>query len=422
MEKFKFVKKESISMLPKGCGIYVFRKGRQFLYIGKAVNIGKRVKSHFKKSRVKNNIFIDKVNKIGFIETDSEIEALILEAGLIKKHKPKHNIIWRDDKNFFYVGITKEELPRVFLTHQIKERGTENRKQVKYIGPFVSGAALKKTLRFLRRTFPYYSTGKHPETLCSWCQLGLCPGPNPDKIKYRKNIKSLIRVLEGKSSQVLKSLKKQMGISSQLQDFERAVQIRDQIIFLERILSHARVLERLKIEEKTWKKTEKELKKILKTKKQILRIEAYDISNIQGQRASGSMVVFTKGAPDKSSYRKFRIKMTKGPDDVAMIKEVLERRFEHAEWGLPDVILIDGGKAQLNAGIYVKNRKQETKNIKVISLAKKENKLYIEDRKGYFLLKRFPREIFNLILQLRDEAHRFAITYHKKLRKKGLFA
>lgn len=422
MEKFKFVKKESVSMLPKGCGIYVFRKGRQSLYIGKAVNIGKRVKSYFKKSSFKSNIFIDKVSKIGFIETNSEIEALILEASLIKKHKPKHNIIWRDDKNFFYVGITKEELPRVFLTHQIKEQKTENRKQIKYIGPFVSGAALKKTLRTLRRTFPYYSTGKHPKTPCSWCQLGLCPGPNPDKIKYQKNIKSLIRVLEGKSSQVLESLKKQMRISSQLQDFERAAQVRDQIISLERILSHARVLERLRVEEKTWKKTEKELKKILKTEKRIMRIEAYDISNIQGQRAGGSMVVFTKGAPDKSSYRKFRIKMTKGPDDVAMIKEVLERRFEHVEWGLPDVILIDGGKAQLNAGIYVKNRKQRTANIKVISLAKKENKLYIEGRKGYLSLKRLPREIFNLILQLRDEAHRFAITYHKKLRKKGLFA
>jgi len=430
MEKFKFLKKKSVSKLPKATGIYSFKKGRQFLYIGKANNIRERVKNHFKKETFKNSLFINESSKIGYIKTDSEIEALILEANLIKKKKPKYNIVWRDDKNFFFVGITNEELPRVFTTHQptkalSSKYQTSNKKKkklnTKYIGPFVEGSSLKKTLKVLRKIFPYYAVKKHSNLPCSWCHLGLCPGPHPDKKKYLKDVKNLISVLKGKRSSVLKNLKKEMYSASETKDYEKAGEIRDQLRALEKILSHAKIFEKDKVIKDNWGKTEKELKEILKTKSKISRIEAYDVSNIQGQKATGSMVTFIKGKPDKNLYRRFKIKISQKPNDVAMIKEILERRLKHLEWCLPELILIDGGIAQLNAAVRIKNRESRIKNIKVMAIAKKKNELYIENKKRPILLKKLPREIFNLILQLRDEAHRFAIIHHRKIRKKDLF-
>ncbi len=421
MERFKFLKKEEVSNLPKTSGVYAFKSKREILYIGKAINIKERVKNHFQKSSFRDNLFIDKVENVGFIKTNSEIAALILEANLIKKYQPKYNIMWRDDKNFFYVGITKQNLPRIFITHQIKKEKIKNGKQTVFIGPFVDGTSLKKTLKILRKIFPYYTVKKHSRLPCTWCHLGLCPGPNPDEKKYKKNIKNLISILKGKSAPVLKSLKKEMKKAAKLQEYEKAAGLRDKIQALQRTISHAKIFEEIKAKKDKWEKIEKELKKILKTKKKILRIEAYDVSNIQGQKATGSMVTFIQGNPEKDFYRRFKIKSIDKPNDIAMIEEVLERRFKHLEWKMPDVILIDGGKAQLNIAIKTKNRNRKTKNISVISLAKKQNKLYIENRKDPILLKKLSKEVADLILQIRDEAHRFAITYHRKLRKKELF-
>jgi len=418
MEKFKFLTKKGISKLTKKTGVYALQQGKGFLYIGKANNIKKRVKSHFQKSNYRDNLFINKVNKIGYIKTGSEIEAMILEANLIKKYRPKYNVIWRDDKNYFFVGITKQNLPRVFITHQIRQKTKKDKTKVKYIGPFVNGTALKKTLKTLRRIFPYYTNKKHPKQLCPWCHLGLCPGPDAEEKEYKKDIKHLISVLKGKSKSVLINLKKQMKSASNLQHYEKAAKIRDQINALQKTLSNARIFGEIEIKKHDWKRIEKELKKILKTKKRISKIEAYDISNIQGQKATGSMITFVKGKPDTNLYRRFKIKVTGKPNDIIMIKEVLNRRLKHSEWDLPDLILIDGGKAQLN--IVSQCLLPRFKQIRVMALAKKKNELYIENQKKPVLLKNLPREIFNLVLQLRDEAHRFAITYHKKLRLKGL--
>lgn len=422
MEKFKFLEKEQIVKLPNTAGVYAFKKGRDFLYIGKAINIKERVKNHFRKENYRNSLFINEIDKVGNITTDSEITALILEANLIKKYQPKHNIVWRDDKNFFFVGITKQDFPRVFITHQPGKQNIKYKKlKAKFIGPFVEGTSLKKTLKVLRKVFPYYTVKKHPKNPCSWCYLGLCPGPNPEKKEYLKNIKNLVSVLKGKRKSVLKNLKKEMGSASKTQNYEKAAEIRNQITALEKILSHAKIFEKIKIKKQKWEKIEKELKKILKTKGKISRIEAYDVSNIQGQKATGSMVTFLKGKADKKLYRRFKIKISGKPNDIAMIKEMLNRRLKHLEWGLPDLVLIDGGIAQLNVVLKTKDLKPETKKIKAIAIAKRKNKLYIEDRKKPILLKNLPRKISNLILRLRDEAHRFAIIYHRKLRRKDLF-
>jgi excinuclease ABC subunit C len=194
--------------------------------------------------------------------------------------------------------------------------------------------------------------------------------------------------------------------------------LRDQIFALERVFEHSRILESETKLEVPWEETEKKLKEILKTKGKISRIEAYDISNIQGKMATGSMVTFLKGRAEKNFYRRFKIKAEGKPNDVLMIKEVLERRLKHQEWGFPDLILIDGGKAQLNVALSLLEKLG--KRPKVIALAKKKNDLFLEGEKNPIPLKILPREIFNLILNLRNEAHRFAISYHRKLRKKFL--
>ena len=382
MEKFKYLKTKEINKLPKTFGVYAFKKGAKFFYVGKAANIKERVKQH--------KDLLGLAKEIGYIKTNSEIEALILEAKLIKKIQPKYNVLWRDDKNYFYVAITKESFPRVFITHQLKIKNCKLK--IDFIGPFIEGTSLKRALTYLRRTFPYYTSKSHPKGSCLWCHLKLCPGPDPVKPEYQKNIKSLVFVLKGSSRKVLNDLERRMKKSSLLQEYEKAAKIRDKITSLERVINPQQIPG---------------------------RAEAYDVSNIQGEEAAGSMVTFINGRPAKNFYRKFKIKIAGKPNDVAMIKEILSRRLKHAEWPYPDLILIDGGKAHLNAAS--KCLKWNFKHIiKVMAIAKKENKLYVEGRTKPILLKGLPREMFNLILQLRDEAHRFAISYHRKLRKKRL--
>ena len=433
MKKFKFIIRKEIHQLPKKSGVYCFKTGGQFLYIGKATNIRERVKNHIQQPSFRDNLFIKKASKIGLIKADSEVEALLLESKLIKKYQPKYNIMWKDDKNYFFVAKTKEDFPCIFIAHQPKLESKNFKLKAEFIGPFVGGGALKETLKVLRRIFPYRSCKTLPKKPCLFYQLGRCAAPcllksNLAKqipisflkmeIECQENVKNIFKILQGKKKEVLKNLRKEMKKASSSQDFERAAKIRDQIESFERIISHAKVLKNQGITqdlEDNWPKIEKNLKKILKTSKEISRIEAYDISNIQGKLSTGAMVVFLNGKPAKNFYRKFKIKIAGKPNDIAMLKECLTRRLKHLEWRLPDLILIDGGKAQLNiARKIIRNKRLP---IPIVALAKKENKLYLESNKNPLSLKNFPVEIFRLFLQLRNEAHRFAIAYHKKLRK-----
>lgn len=436
MERFKLLPKSRITQIPKSPGIYAFfrrkstiLKGGEFLYIGKANNLRERVKSYFYliKSTANSSSLktksLNQAEKIGFIKTKSPIEALILEAELIKKYKPKYNVIWRDSKNYFFVAITKELLPRIFITHQPKPN-------YQLVGPFVDGKSLKVALKYLRRVFPYYTT-KHPKNLCPWCHLKLCPGPPPhSKIEqrsfvkeYQKNIRNLIEVLKGGKQKILKGLKKEMIEASQKQNFEKAAEIRDKISAFNSIFEHAQFIEeKLSGVKENWKKTAKELKNLLKTVKKIEKIEAYDISNIQGKEATGSMVTFINGKADKNYYRRFRIKTISRPNDVAMIKEVLSRRFEHKEWPFPDLILIDGGMGQLSTALRLKIQNEKIRNIKFMSLAKGKNELYIEGLKKPIRVDLLPNSLKSLFLNLINEAHRFARAYHHKLRKKEMLS
>ncbi|MFH1401357.1 MAG: UvrB/UvrC motif-containing protein [Parcubacteria group bacterium] len=429
MDKFKFISKENISKLSKEAGVYVLKNRNLILYIGKAANIRERAKNHFLQPTFRDDLFINQVSEIGYIKTSSEIEALLLEAKLIKKHQPKFNIMWRDDKNYFYVGLTEEAFPQIFITHQPRLQATSYKLEAKYVGPFVDGKALKETLKFLRKIFPFRSCRFLPKRSCLWYHLNRCPAPCLLKSKImdvpgikeklekeaQKDAALLFSIISGEKSQVLKNLKQEMKIAAKNQNFEKAQKIRDRIFALKKILSNARIFGlQISTPSDDWQKTENILRKIVGAKKGVSRIEAYDVSNIQGQEATGSMVAFIDGNPNKSFYRKFKIKIAGKPNDTAMIKEILSRRLKHEEWGWPDLVLIDGGKGQLNAALKIKNYKSE---LKILSLAKKKNELFIEGKKNPLLLKNLPNKISNLILHLRDEAHRFAISYHKKLRE-----
>ena len=447
--KFQYVAKENIAEIPKTPGVYLFwalgqtrfgpaQSKPELLYIGKAGNLRDRVKTHFTQPSYRDNLFMDQVGKIGFMETESEIEALLLESALIKEKNPKYNVMWRDDKSYFFVAITKEKLPRVFLAHQTSREKTPNTKyqilNTSYLGPFTDGKAVKRTLRSLRRVFPYY-TKKHEKRLCQYCNLGLCPGPDPDKAKYKKDIKNLVAVLQGKKQSVLKKLQKEMAQASKNQQYEKAKELRDQIQDLEIVFSHARIFRPTDPDAPVgvnWPAIEQYLQKILGTKKRISRVEAYDISNTQGKEATSSMPVFVNGVPAKDQYRKFKIRLGDTPNDFAMLEETITRRLHHPEWNYPDLIIIDGGKGQLSAALRAigkfqnpndklqTNPKSQVSKIHLAAIAKKHNELFLPGKSAPLLLRDMPQPVSNFILHMRDEAHRFAISYHRLLRKKKI--
>lgn len=407
--------------MPQSSGVYAFKSKEGILYIGKAANLKDRIQNHFKQPSSQDYLFLNQITDIGYIETESSIDALLLESELIKKQKPKYNVMWKDDKQYFYVAITKEQLPWIFLTHQPKE------KRITYLGPFVDGKSIKQTLRLLRRAFPYYTTKKHGPKLCAWCHLHLCPGPNPDPKEYKQNIKKLIAVLKGKKVSVLKTIKRQMEQASKEQHFEQAATFRNQFLALENVIRHASIGSN----EKTHENAANELQHVLGTTNPIIRIECYDISNIQGKESTGSMVTFVDGKPTKEWYRKFKVHITGKPNDFAMMKEVISRRMKHTEWPYPDLMLIDGGKGQLSSALaaltnpnlirlsYPQLNEVEFQNLpfKVAALAKQHNELFLPGKSSPLLLKDMPSSARNTLLHIRDEAHRFAITYHRKLFK-----
>ena len=409
MEKFKFVSKEKLKELPKGAGVYALAKGKTPLYLGKAANIQERVKNHFAQPTHRDYLFIKEVTHVGYRETDSDIEALLLESQLIKENLPRYNVMWKDDKGYFYVAITKEKLPRVFLTHQL---GGE----IRYIGPFVDGKAIKQVLRLLRRAFPYYTAKTHSPKPCSWCHLNLCPGPNPDTKAYKKDLAKLTAVLQGKRISVLKKTRRDMEEASKNQRYEEAAKFRNQLWALERVVSHSLVGPSYSQLGPT-KESTRELQKIFGTKKKISKVEAYDISNIQGKEATGSLVVFIEGRPAKEWYRKFKIHITGKPNDFAMLQETISRRLNHPEWPYPDLMIIDGGKPQLSAAMSVLKKSP----ILVGAIAKQHNQLFLPGQPKPILLKTLSQPTQNLILHVRDEAHRFAISYHRHLRSKAVF-
>ncbi|MCZ2846090.1 MAG: GIY-YIG nuclease family protein [Candidatus Bathyarchaeota archaeon] len=442
--KIKRLNSSQLKLIPAKAGIYIFYDSSNSpLYIGKALNLRDRVRNHFRHPTYKDNYFINKVKNIGYISLESGVEALILESRLIKKSQPKFNVSFRDDKKYFYVGVTQEKWPRIFLTHQPKLKNYQPRKiRASFIGPFTEGTAIKQTLRILRMIFPYRGCKKLQRKPCLWYQLSRCPAPclieKEVKIRrtleketqarnkeYKKNIKRLMLVLKGEKTRLISILKKEMESGAKLENFEKAARRRDQIKGLQKIFSHKDFLVEIFPEEKRGEDVGVLFKKALHLSRVPRRIEGYDVSNIRTKWMVGSMVVLklsrayiNRYIPDKSQYRKFKIKTVKVQNDIACLKEIIKRRLRHDEWRFPDLVFVDGGKAQLNAAKKAIGQLNTIK-FSIISLAKRKNLLYNLFSKYPLPLDKLPEEVKMTILRLRDESHRFAISYHKKLRERN---
>ena len=398
--------------LPESSGVYLMKDSRgKILYIGKAANLRRRVSSYFLRphdARIEKMVSL--VARVDYKKTDSALEALILEAKLIKENKPPFNIREKDDKSFLYIEITDEKFPRVLL---VRGKSQKTPGGARRYGPFVSGGNIREALRILRRIFPF---GIHlPQKQVLWgtspfkklrpCfeyELGLCPGTCVGAISerdYKSSLKNLVRFLNGEKKVVIGDLQKRMKTLSRNLEFEKAAKARSQIFALKHIQDTALISD--------------DLKYVTYNLKPKFRIEGYDISNISGIFATGSMVVFTDERPDRNQYRKFKISAVSGPNDTAMLKEVLSRRLRHREWPLPNLMLVDGGKAQVNAARAALD--ENGVSIPVLGIAKGPK------RKKNEFIGRIPRWVSERVLiRIRNEAHRFAIKYHKKIRDRIL--
>lgn len=366
--------------------------GRKLLYVGKAANLRRRVSSYFMKANeARIEKLISEIKKIDYIETDSALEALILEAELIKKHEPPYNIREKDGTSFLFIEITKDKFPRVLLV-----RGKNKAEGVRF-GPFTSASSARIALRIIRKLFPF---SVHPldktdsfKRACFDYEIGLCPGTCINAISredYLKNIHHIKLFLNGKKKRVLSDLKRDMAKASKELEFEKAEKLKRRIFALQHIQDTALIKES---EHKT---------------EGLFRIEGYDISNISGTSAVGSMVVFINDEPAKSEYKKFRIKTVFGPDDTKMLREVLSRRLNN-DWPLPGLVLIDGGKPQVSA--VKKVFAEAGVNIPIVGIAKGPDR----DKNEFIGI--VPEGVKEkTLIQVRDEAHRFAISYHKKIR------
>ncbi|MEK7094401.1 MAG: GIY-YIG nuclease family protein [Patescibacteria group bacterium] len=389
--------------LPQTPGVYLMRdKKGVLLYVGKAANLRRRVSSYFTRphdNRIQR--LVDEIYSIDHRGTDTTIEALVLESDLIKKHEPPFNIREKDDKSFLFFGITRDPFPRVVLMRG-KDIDTKGVRWRKIFGPFTSASSIREAVKILRKIFPFstHEAGKKFLRSCFDYQIGLCPGVCVGKISktdYLKNIKNLALFFEGEKKKIVKNLKKEVSEASKKLEFEKAQKLQRQLFSLEHIQDVALIHESEVAPENS--------------NGNPFRIEGYDISNISGTSAVGSMVVFLDGKSAPSEYRKFKIKTVQGANDIGMMKEVLERRF-NSSWSLPQLILMDGGSAQVNIARRVVSR--AGLRIPVVGLAKGP------ERKRNDLIGGVPKEVsLKTLIAVRDEAHRFAINYHKQLRTKA---
>jgi len=404
--------KHKAALLPEAPGVYLFKDAAgKPIYIGKAKSLKKRVQSYF--SRVldtKTQAMVAKAADLDFIAAPSQSHAEILEASLVRRHLPQYNIDLKDDKSFPRIKISADTFPIVSVCRRKKIDPAD---KSLYFGPYTDPAGLRQALRLVRKIFGYRSCKKMPKEACLYGRLDLCPAPCAGSITakaYRETIAQIKMFLESRYEQLCDTLAAQMASAARQKDYERAACLRDRLNALSALASdpkHSAAID----------ETEG-LRDLLKMDKLPLRIEAFDISNISGREACGSMVSFLRGRRDLNNYRRFRIKTVSGVDDYAMTQEVVSRRYGRLvreNLPLPDLILIDGGIGHLLSA--QKELERLHLDIPLAAIAKVEENLYIKNR---------PRPVkfsadtpaLNLIRRIRDEAHRFAVAYHHILRRK----
>lgn len=442
MNSHQKINEKDIDNIPTSTGVYIFYDERdKIVYVGKAKNLRARIRSHLTSGDflAKSHYLKDVRKKIEYILTADETEALIFEYYLIKKHLPRYNVMYRDDKSYPYLTITLgDKFPRASVSRGVK-KGPH-----KYYGPFTHAYAIRETLDVLRTIFPIRTCrssepGRDRKSPCLNYHIKRCLGPctgTVDEKQYRKAVSGLCEFLEGNYEGVINNLWQEMERASKNLEFEKATLLRNQI------QSIKKVIERIKDIAQAKKKVEgklklhdqerkKEIEGALKDFKDLLglsriprRIECYDISTISGRNAVGSMVVFENGWPKNSEYKRFRIKFVKGLNDLAMMREVIERRLRRLtrkDSGFdrkPDLIIVDGGRGQLNSALEALKSYHHEK-IPVVALAKRLEEIYLPGKIETLILSPLS-QAFYLIQRIRDEAHRFALSYHRLLRKKEM--
>jgi excinuclease ABC subunit C len=404
--------KNKIKSLPNTPGVYIFKdKLGKIIYIGKAKALKKRVSSYFgRPQNEKNQVMVEKIVDLEYLLTPTDAQAQILEAALVKEKQPQYNIDLKDDKSFPLIKISNEEFPTVTICRRRKPVAED---AALYFGPYPNTQALRQAIKLIRRVFGFRSCKKIPKEACLYYRLKLCPAPCINKISpegYAEIVRNIIMFLGSRYEELINSLSLKMKSQAAEKHFEEAARIRDQIDALSSIRqnrTYAAGLDELE-----------DLKNLLRLDKLPERIEAFDISNISGTLATGSMVSFYRAKPDKNNYRRFRIKTVQGVDDFQMMSEVVQRRYRRLKEenaSLPDLVLIDGGKAHLS--VAEKEIKKLGLSIPLVSIAKDKENIYLADKKFPLRLKQ-DTPALNLIRRIRDEAHRFAISYHHLLRKK----
>lgn len=378
--------------LPNNPGVYYFKKGTDILYIGRATSLKDRVKSYFKDDLISTRgaLLVDMVThaeRVEFKETDSVLEAVILEANEIKKYLPYYNTKEKDNKSFYCIVITDEEFPRILL---VRERNLES--HYKYVfGPYPNGGVVKNALKIIRKIFPFRDTCKLGK-LCFNAQIGLCPGVCGGKMtkqEYAKTIKKITLFLEGKKDTLIQELEKEMNAYAKEMSFEKADEAKRTLY----ALTHVHDISLIREDDE-----------VVKTG---FRIEAYDVAHLSGKNTAGVMVVAYDTTMERNAYRKFKIQHEKGAHEIASLSEVLKRRFNHPEWPKPDLIVVDGNEIQRKAA-------QSLTDIPVVSVVKNERhrpKAILGD--ADIILQHQKT-----ILLANSEAHRFSIAYHRLLRSR----
>lgn len=413
---------KKLKELPKGPGVYFFKDSAgEIIYIGKAASLRNRVRQYFQRSRVhdsKTDMLVEEIAGAEWTEVESEVDALFLEAELVRRYLPRYNILLRDDKSLQYVRIDyNSDYPTVKLVRRPLDDGA------KYFGPYINSFALKKALRFLRRAFPYaISRPVNQKRASLHYHLGLDPGLEDGRTsltEYRANLRQLIRYLRGGRKDLINQIEKDMKKAARTKKFEEAARLRNQLFYLQALSKQVLFGDR-EIQDASRDQGLVELAELLNLKQPPRRIEGFDISHIQGTDTTASMVVFSSGLPEKAAYRKFKMR-TPGNDDFAHIFEAVSRRFSPTnvrKWGLPDLVLIDGGKGQLSAATTAAEAAGYS-HIPMIGLAKRFEEIIKKHNNQRFEVIRLAENshAVKLLQRIRDESHRFAVSYHSVLRR-----
>lgn len=438
--------KKKLQELPKTPGVYFHKNaGGEIIYIGKAANLRNRVRQYFQKSRardLKTDTLVSEIADVEWRELETEADALFLEAELIRRYLPPYNILLRDDKSSIFIRIDyKSDYPTVTTVRRPLDDGAY------YFGPYFNAYAIRKALRYLRRAFPYAVSkpaGQKRPSL--YYHIGLDPGLEDGRTSlkdYRANLKKLMQYLSGERVALIRNIERDMKKAAGKKDFETAARLRNQLFSLQALSRQSLFGDREALDA-SLDHALVGLAKVLQLDKPPVRIEGFDISHMQGTDTVASMVVFVNGVPDKASYRKFKMRLA-GNDDFAHMQETLTRRLREEnrkKWGTADLVLIDGGKGQLSSAITARDKAGQS-HLPMIGLAKREEEIiihktlsvpgveataFLSEAKKHnayvsesddFITVLLPSSshIVKLLQRIRDESHRFAVSYHSSLKR-----